>query len=361
MTGWSRPILAIVFTLLVGAAPRAVLAADTDSDGIPDGYDNCSDVYNPSQADADSDGYGNACDCDLLPNGAACGYYDAIAFAWCAIYQVFPACEPADMNANGVMDAEDQDLFDEAAADGVPGPSDLSCAGSAGCMLQPPLSFNDAVFENMTSYDIGDLDYLDTCGELYDGVSINDGDTAPSYGAITGGCYDLVRSRVYAREGAWHWGDGNTVRMSWSWIEAEGQSSDHADGVQMYDQGGTGGDLWISNATLRNHDDHSTAALFCSDDWGSGSIHLHNVLFWGGQRGLVLNGDCHVDLYADHVYFVEGTFPEEESEESGCNGSPQCPVYVDTDGVTIRRWDDVHLVTIENGEIVLGDPIAEPE
>ena len=35
---------------------------DMDLDGISDCFDNCPDVYNPDQADADSDGVGDACE-----------------------------------------------------------------------------------------------------------------------------------------------------------------------------------------------------------------------------------------------------------------------------------------------------------
>ena len=36
--------------------------ADTDHDGITDSNDNCTETYNPNQADCDDDGTGNACD-----------------------------------------------------------------------------------------------------------------------------------------------------------------------------------------------------------------------------------------------------------------------------------------------------------
>jgi M6 family metalloprotease-like protein len=39
---------------------------DVDGDGVPDGADNCPEVYNPLQEDEDSDGDGDVCDFDLL-------------------------------------------------------------------------------------------------------------------------------------------------------------------------------------------------------------------------------------------------------------------------------------------------------
>ena len=45
--------------------------SDKDKDGIEDGKDNCPLVYNPDQADADEDGYGNAC--ETFPISPCCG------------------------------------------------------------------------------------------------------------------------------------------------------------------------------------------------------------------------------------------------------------------------------------------------
>jgi len=61
-----------------------VFERDNDSDGLPDSVDNCPDTYNPSQADTDGDGLGDACEpdtdgdgviddidnCDTVPNPA---------------------------------------------------------------------------------------------------------------------------------------------------------------------------------------------------------------------------------------------------------------------------------------------------
>ena len=42
---------------------------DSDSDGVPDAADNCTEVSNPDQRDTDGDDYGNVCDADLSNDG----------------------------------------------------------------------------------------------------------------------------------------------------------------------------------------------------------------------------------------------------------------------------------------------------
>ena len=41
------------------------VAADSDQDGVPDEFDNCTNVLNAPQRDTDGDNYGNACDADF--------------------------------------------------------------------------------------------------------------------------------------------------------------------------------------------------------------------------------------------------------------------------------------------------------
>jgi hypothetical protein len=62
--------------LFLSASAQAGSVADQDADGVPDNFDNCSQVsngpltppgsagFNCGQTDADGDGFGNACDCD---------------------------------------------------------------------------------------------------------------------------------------------------------------------------------------------------------------------------------------------------------------------------------------------------------
>lgn len=58
-----------------GSTCQSVDPNDSDSDGIPNGSDNCPQVKNPDQKDSDGDGIGDACDrCpnEANPAGAAC-------------------------------------------------------------------------------------------------------------------------------------------------------------------------------------------------------------------------------------------------------------------------------------------------
>ena len=45
------------------------IASDSDSDGITDPADNCPGVFNPGQADSDTDNVGDACDVQTCGNG----------------------------------------------------------------------------------------------------------------------------------------------------------------------------------------------------------------------------------------------------------------------------------------------------
>ncbi|MBT8135413.1 MAG: trypsin-like peptidase domain-containing protein, partial [Gammaproteobacteria bacterium] len=87
---------------------------DTDSDGVLDGADNCPERANPSQADTDTDGIGNACDADIDGSGNCLVDLQDLA----VMRTVFlttpasPAWNPdADFDDNGVVELPDLALL----------------------------------------------------------------------------------------------------------------------------------------------------------------------------------------------------------------------------------------------------------
>ena len=98
---------------------------DTDGDGVPDNLDNCINVANPSQLDADGDGYGNACDADLDNNGTVSATDFALMRSVLGASSGSGAlAAAADLDGNGTVTATDFALL-RAALGGNPGPSAL--------------------------------------------------------------------------------------------------------------------------------------------------------------------------------------------------------------------------------------------
>ena len=111
-----------------GLAAALLVGADGDGDGVFDHKDNCIEVANPAQIDADLDGYGNLCDGDLNNDTAvgvddlglnlkALGTLDAIA----------------DLNSDRGVGLDDLAMMLNLLGP-APGPSGLPCAGSVPCI-----------------------------------------------------------------------------------------------------------------------------------------------------------------------------------------------------------------------------------
>jgi hypothetical protein len=85
---------------------QVISGNDADDDGVPDEADNCTQVSNPSQIDADADGYGNACDADFnndcVVNVIDLGLFKAQFFGQNPIY---------DLNGDGVVNTIDLGLL----------------------------------------------------------------------------------------------------------------------------------------------------------------------------------------------------------------------------------------------------------
>jgi len=115
----------VTFDLHVGST-------DTDGDGRRDGIDNCTASANPTQLDADHDGYGNACDADLTNDGI-------VNFADLARMKgvFFKPDELADLNGDLIVNFADLAILKKGFFK-PPGPSGLSGAGHVPCGASAP-------------------------------------------------------------------------------------------------------------------------------------------------------------------------------------------------------------------------------
>ena len=107
--------------------------ADTDNDGIVDTSDNCRLTANPSQQDANADGYGNICDADINNSGTVTTADFGLLRSVLGQAAGFSATAAAsDMNSSGTVTTADCGLL-RARLGTPPGPSGLACAGTPPC------------------------------------------------------------------------------------------------------------------------------------------------------------------------------------------------------------------------------------
>jgi glucose/arabinose dehydrogenase len=112
--------------------------ADSDADGVVDQQDNCTQVANADQRDADSDHYGNACDADLNDDFIV----DATDIRLLKD-AFFTSDANADLNGDGAVNFADLARAKELASDASPGPSGPAAinAGISVRRVFPRLSF----------------------------------------------------------------------------------------------------------------------------------------------------------------------------------------------------------------------------
>jgi hypothetical protein len=106
---------------------------DGDADGVPDADDNCAEIANPTQADANLEGFGDACDADYDDDGAV----TALDFSTLrAAYGSEAGGErwnaEVDHDGDGAITAADFTVL-RSRYGSSPGPSGLVCAGAAPC------------------------------------------------------------------------------------------------------------------------------------------------------------------------------------------------------------------------------------
>jgi hypothetical protein len=128
----------LAFGLSFGAFAGSI--TDTDGDGVPDNFDNCSAKSNgplsasgcTGQEDTDGDGYGNSCDADW-DNDTFIGGTDFLIFsaAFGSMAGDAAFSEVADSDCDGNIGGTDFLLF-SAQFNGSVGPSGLACAAADG-------------------------------------------------------------------------------------------------------------------------------------------------------------------------------------------------------------------------------------
>jgi len=131
---YSLVALASAALFAIGLSISAIAGAplpDTDSDGIPDEWDNCVSTSNTDQCDTNTDGYGNLCDTDINNDGAV-GNPDFNTFRANFGQAVPPGNADTDFNCDNAVGNPDFNIF-RSGFGGTPGPSGLGCAGTPPC------------------------------------------------------------------------------------------------------------------------------------------------------------------------------------------------------------------------------------
>ena len=125
------PPLSIATSWTAGAAPGTILI-DTDADGRPDPFDNCTfqpngptapDQQRLDQRDTDGDHYGNVCDGDFDNDGRVTA--DDHDILICSLVGPCGPNPDVDMDGDGAGTQQDHRLWHRSFERGVPGPSGL--------------------------------------------------------------------------------------------------------------------------------------------------------------------------------------------------------------------------------------------
>ena len=106
---------------------------DTDADGVLDPLDNCTINPNPTQLDADNDGYGNICDADLNNSGlVTTADFGILRSVLNQAAGSSATAAVADMNGSGTVTTADFAIL-RTRLNTAPGPSGRACAGTVPC------------------------------------------------------------------------------------------------------------------------------------------------------------------------------------------------------------------------------------
>ena len=114
-------------SVAAGPAQATTLTSnpDADADGVTDALDDCTNVPNGSQLDADGDGYGNACDADLNNSGLVTATdFNLLRSVLNQSAGASALAGAADINGSGLVTSTDFNLL-RSRLNSAPGPSGL--------------------------------------------------------------------------------------------------------------------------------------------------------------------------------------------------------------------------------------------
>jgi Tol biopolymer transport system component len=114
-------------------SPAWQLGTDADSDTVIDLADNCTLQVNPTQLDANGDGYGDICDADLNNSGTVTtADFGLLRSVLNQAAGSSATAAAADLNGSGTVTTADFAIL-RARLNTAPGPSGLTCAGTVPC------------------------------------------------------------------------------------------------------------------------------------------------------------------------------------------------------------------------------------
>lgn len=252
---------------------------DSDGDSAPDNHDNCADVFNPSQADFDGNGVGDACEDDPDGDGIGSSHDNCPAV---------PNQDQGDLDGDGVGDACDDDTDTPPPHHNPHVCPDGSKPWTCGCDLAWQIFENPWILVETIATGEEELDgFIGRLQEQF-GFYIQNGNLYETWGTQRGYTGDndarWIRSRnVKDAQG----------RDQWFYITAGGE-------LRQWNRDGSG-----------PQDDSTVASLHPQQD-------ECGVCYGTGPSGC--DNQCGSTLVEDECGVCGG-------DGSSCKVAPQCPFY----------------------------------
>ncbi len=266
-----------------------VVDTDADDDGIQDESDNCVNVANLNQADADGDGQGDACDGDRDGDGVANGS-DNCADARNA--------DQANLDGDGEGDACDGDRDGDGVANGSDNCADAANANQAnldgdglGDVCDPDIDGDNVANGSDNCPLVSNALQEDNDGDGF-GRACDSNDFAPVLGSTAQNA-DGIEGSTLGSDGSFTDGDGNNS-LTLTADNTEGAFRDNGDGTWSWSLATTD-DVAGGTITVTAYDDEHTRV---TDSFSYSASNANPVITNVSQTR---NGACAVTLGATYT------------------------------------------------------------